>query len=94
MNGLRALTWIGGAITLLGLVVGAVGLCLFGSAFMTPSSTFFADPHATMDTVARNGFLGVVLFGLSGVLVPGGGVLLTAGLVLRAVLKPQTMPAR
>lgn len=63
----------GALVSILGLAAIVGGLALFGRGFLTPSSEFFASPEATMDRTARDGFIGLVLFG-------GGSFSLVAGL--------------
>ena len=84
MNGLPMLPWLGGVVTLVGFAAGVLRLFLFGNAFMTPSSQFFADPHGTMDSVRQNSFIGIVLLGGAGAAAPLGVILLAIGLVLRS----------
>lgn len=73
-------------VAVLSLVVGlgalALGIVEFGSAFMTPSSKFFADPEGTMDATKRDAFIGIVLFWIGGLVAPVGGLLaIVAGIV-------------
>ncbi|MER2566379.1 MAG: hypothetical protein ABTQ32_37000 [Myxococcaceae bacterium] len=63
----------GALVSILGLAAVVTGLALFGRGFLTPSADFFANPEATMDQTARDGFLGVVLFA-------GGSFAVVAGL--------------
>lgn len=66
----------GALVSILGLAAIVAGLALFGRGFLTPSSEFFANPEATIDHTARDGFTGVMSFaGGSFVLVAGFGLI-------------------
>jgi hypothetical protein len=90
-SGGHVLLWIVG---LLGLFAGgaavAWGLYLFYGAATTPSATFFADPHGTMDRTRNDAFLGVGLFGI-GSLVASVGAVLT---LVAGILELQRRPVR
>ena len=94
MRRFGVLCWCGGLVLLVGLLAGVFGLVLFGTAFMTPSSTFFANPHETMDVMRRDSFLGILLVSAAGGLVPIGGLFLAAGFVLRALAAHERGGAR
>lgn len=71
----KALLVVAALSLLVGVGALVLGIVEFGSAFTTPSSTFFADPQGTMDATRRDAFIGVVLFGIGGLVAPVGALL-------------------
>lgn len=72
-------------MTVGGVAAGILGLYLFGTLFLTPSATFFADPLGTIDTVKANGFFGILLMSAATFVAPFGVVLTCIALALETV---------
>jgi hypothetical protein len=73
-------------LLVVGVLLMILGLVAFASVFFRPTSEFFADPTGVMDHDQRMGFVGVVSFGLGGMLAAvGAGTLFftQAGRLLR-----------